>query len=45
MNSFYNNPEIEAGLRAAELRVLNNEQTSFVAAKSLLDAYFRGVRL
>ena len=43
MNSFYNNPEIEAGLRAAELRVLNNEQTSFVAAKSLLDKYFATV--
>lgn len=38
--SFYNNPEIKVLAKSAELNVLNNQQTSFVAAKGLLDRYF-----
>lgn len=40
-DSFYNNPTIEAMLSAKEQAVLNGQQTSFVAAKQLLDTYFR----
>ena len=40
MSSFYNNAEIESALQSAEQRILANEQTSFVAAKQLLDKYF-----
>lgn len=40
MNSFYQNPEIELQMQAAEQRVLTNQQTSFAAAHQLLDQYF-----
>lgn len=38
---FYRNPEIEAMLRMKENRVLHAEQTSFMAAKEVLDLYFK----
>lgn len=37
---FYNNPEIEQMLAAKEIRVLNNQQSSFTAARDILDRYF-----
>ena len=40
-DSFYNNPTIETMLHAKEQDVLNGRQTSFVAAKQLLDTYFQ----
>ena len=40
-DSFYNNPTIETMLAAKEQAVLNGSQTSFVAAKHLLDTYFQ----
>ena len=43
-NSFFQNPEIESRLPEAEQMVLSGRQTSFVAAKQLLDAYFAAVR-
>lgn len=39
-NNFYTTPEISALLEQKELRVLNNEQSSFTAAKDVLDFYF-----
>ena len=38
--SFYNNPKIAAMLQEKERQVLSGNLTSFIAAKSLLDAYF-----
>ncbi len=43
-NHFYNNPAIEAMLRDKEARVLANRQSSFTAARDVLDAYFDGLR-
>ena len=40
-DSFYNNPTIETMLSAKEQAVLNGSQTSFVAAKQLLDTYYQ----
>lgn len=40
-NHFYNDPEIEAMVRLDEQRVLDNKLSSFVAAKDVLDFYFR----
>jgi LAO/AO transport system kinase len=40
-DSFYNNPTIETMLQAKENAVLNGQQTSFVAAKHLLDTYYQ----
>ena len=37
---FYDNPEIAQLLRVKEARVLANEQSSFTAAKDVLDTYF-----
>ena len=37
---FYNNPEIEQMLAAKEIRVLNNQQSAFTAARDILDRYF-----
>jgi len=39
LNSFYNNPEMEAMSQLMEKKVLNNEISSFVAASKLLNAY------
>ncbi len=37
---FYDNPEIASMLAEKEIRVLNNQQSSFTAARDVLDAYF-----
>ncbi len=39
-HSFYSMPEVAALLEQKELRVLNSEQSSFTAAKDVLDFYF-----
>lgn len=39
-NNFYNNPEIERMLAEKESRVLANMQSSFTAARDVLDLYF-----
>jgi LAO/AO transport system kinase len=38
---FYTNPEVETLLREKEVRVLSNMQSSFTAARDVLDFYFR----
>lgn len=43
-NNFYQTPEVAALLEQKELRVLNNEQSSFTAAKDILDFYFERLR-
>ena len=40
-NHFYSNPEIEAMLKVGERRVLNNEISSFIAARDVIDYYFK----
>ena len=40
-SSFYQNPEIEAKLADVEQRVLDAKLSSFIAAKELLDIYFK----
>ncbi|MDE6857814.1 MAG: methylmalonyl Co-A mutase-associated GTPase MeaB [Alistipes sp.] len=40
-NSFYNNPEIESVIESTERDVLEDRLSSFIAAKRLLDIYFR----
>ncbi len=37
---FYNNPEVQRMLAAAEEEILHNKRTSFAAAKTVLDSYF-----
>lgn len=39
-SDFYRRPEIQALLEQKELRVLNNEQSSFTAAQDVLNRYF-----
>ncbi len=39
-NHFYHNPEIEKMLADKEMRVLANLQSSFTAARDVLDTYF-----
>ena len=41
---FYGIPEVRALMEQKELRVLNNEQSSFTAAKDVLDFYFKRLR-
>ena len=43
-HSFYSMPEVAALLSQKEIRVLNNEQSSFTAAKDVLDFYFSRLR-
>ncbi len=43
-NNFYHTPEVRALLEQKEMRVLNNEQSSFTAAKDVLDFYFERLR-
>ncbi|MDE6009830.1 MAG: methylmalonyl Co-A mutase-associated GTPase MeaB [Muribaculaceae bacterium] len=43
-SKFYNTPEVAALLEQKEMRVLNNEQSSFMAAKDVLDFYFSRLR-
>lgn len=40
-SSFYNNPQIESRIAEVEQRVLEAKLSSFIAAKELLDIYFR----
>ncbi|MBR5206260.1 MAG: methylmalonyl Co-A mutase-associated GTPase MeaB [Alistipes sp.] len=40
-SSFYNNPDIESKLAEVEQRVLDAKLSSFIAAKELLDIYFK----
>ncbi|MCM1320144.1 MAG: methylmalonyl Co-A mutase-associated GTPase MeaB [Muribaculaceae bacterium] len=43
-HNFYSIPEVSALLEQKEIRVLNNEQSSFTAAKDVLDYYFVRLR-
>ena len=43
-DNFYHNPVIKEMLREKEHQVLNADLTSFVAAKKLLDAYFKELK-
>lgn len=43
-HDFYNRPEIRALLEQKEIRVLNNEQSSFTAAQDVLDRYYGMLR-
>ncbi|MDE5996998.1 MAG: methylmalonyl Co-A mutase-associated GTPase MeaB [Muribaculaceae bacterium] len=43
-NRFYHTPGLKELLEQKELRVLNNEQSSFTAAKDVLDYYFESLR-
>lgn len=43
-SDFYGRPEIRALLEQKEMRILNNEQSSFMAAKDVLDFYFKQLR-
>ena len=40
-NHFYNNPDVASLLNDKEQRVLNNQQSSFTAARDVLDFYFK----
>lgn len=40
-NNFYHHPQITTMLHSFESQVLNNEKSSFVAAKELIDIYFK----
>ena len=40
-NHFYKNPEIEASLAEMEIKISNDELSSFIAASKLLDSYFK----
>jgi LAO/AO transport system kinase len=40
-NHFYKNPEIEAQLSDMEIKISNDEISSFIAATKLLDSYFK----
>jgi LAO/AO transport system kinase len=43
-NSFYSNPEVEKNLIPTETQVLNNEVSSFVAAKRMMDLFFESIK-
>jgi LAO/AO transport system kinase len=43
-DGFYNNPRIAGLIPEMERQVLNSDLTSFVAAKKLLDEYFKSLR-
>lgn len=43
-HSFYSQPQVKQLLEQKELRVLNNEQSSFTAARDVLDFYFSRLR-
>lgn len=43
-DSFYHNPSVEAMLESMELRVLQNELSSFVAAKKMMNLYMESLR-
>jgi LAO/AO transport system kinase len=44
-NHFYNDPEIDAMLKLNEAKVLDNKLSSFIAARDVLDYYFRKTNL
>ena len=44
-NHFYRNPDVEAMLHDKEQRVLSNRQSSFTAARDILDFYFSNKKL
>ncbi|WP_106830410.1 methylmalonyl Co-A mutase-associated GTPase MeaB [Parabacteroides pacaensis] len=43
-DSFYHNQEVEKTLRTTERQVLNNEISSFVAAKKMIDLYLNSLK-
>nr|WP_319401574.1 methylmalonyl Co-A mutase-associated GTPase MeaB [uncultured Carboxylicivirga sp.] len=43
-NHFYQHSEIKSGLEINEKLVLNDEKSSFMAAKDLLDTYFKNIK-
>ncbi|MGL4851593.1 MAG: methylmalonyl Co-A mutase-associated GTPase MeaB [Phocaeicola sp.] len=43
-DSFYNNPSIVSMLAAQEQAVVHGKQTSFIAAKQLLDSYYSSLK-
>lgn len=43
-SNFYSMPKVKALLEQKEMRVLNNEQSSFTAARDVLDFYFKSLR-
>jgi LAO/AO transport system kinase len=43
-SNFYNNPEIEHMLQANEADVLANRRSSFIAARDVLDYYFKSLK-
>ena len=43
-NSFYRDPAVEAHIGEYEKRVLEDKISSFIAAKELLDIYFKDTR-
>ena len=43
LSNFYNTPHVKALLEQKELRVLNNEQSSFTAAKDVIDFYYKNI--
>ncbi len=43
-NNFYNNPDVATLLEEKERRVLNNQQSSFTAARDVLDFYFKTLK-
>ncbi len=43
-NNFYNNPDVATLLVEKERRVLNNQQSSFTAARDVLDFYFKTLK-
>lgn len=44
-NHFYNDPEIDAMLKLTEAKVLDNKLSSFIAARDVLDYYFKKTNL
>jgi LAO/AO transport system kinase len=44
-NHFYNDPEIDAMLKLNEAKVLDNKLSSFIAARDVLDYYFKKTNL
>jgi LAO/AO transport system kinase len=44
-NTFYNNPAVINMLKTTEQQVLNNEISSFVAAKRMMDLFFNELKI
>ena len=43
-NSFYHDPAVEARIGEYEQRVLDDKISSFIAAKELLELYFKDMK-